>query len=254
MRTLQRDFLPEDLQQEIAAAGISGAISVQASQTVEETRWLLDLAARHEFIRGVVGWVPLIDSRVGETLADLAANPKLVGIRHVLQDEPDPFFMLGEDFNRGIRELKQFRLPYDLLVFERHLPQTIKFVDTHEDQVFIVDHLAKPRVKDGNLSPWEENIRQLAKRPHVYLKLSGLVTEADHHQWTAEQLKPYIETALAAFGPERTMFGSDWPVCLLASPYRRWADLVAAAIRPLALNEQERIWAGTASAAYNLAS
>lgn len=249
---LKRDFLPKDLKQEIAPAGVSGVVSVQASQTLEETRWLLELAAHEDFIRGVVGWAPLIEPEVDNVLAALRANPKLVGIRHILHDEPDPFYMLRKDFNEGIRQLKPLALPYDILIFERHLPQTIEFVDRHEGQVFIVDHLAKPRVKDRELSPWQTNIRELSKRPHLYCKLSGLVTEADYHHWTADQLKPYIDTVLSAFGPGRVMFGSDWPVCLVATKYKQWTDIVADAIRSLSESEQQRIWAGTAIEAYKL--
>ena len=252
MSAIKRDFLPKDLDAEMALAGISGAVSVQASQTLEETRWLLELAAHDEFLKGVVGWVPLVNHDVHETLVEMSANPKLVGIRHVLHDEPDDFYMLREDFNRGIDKLKLLGFPYDILIFERHLPQTIEFVDRHEGQVFIVDHLGKPRVKAGELSPWRENIRELAKRPNVYCKLSGLVTEADHQNWTADQLKPYIDTVIEQFGPRRLMFGSDWPVCLLAAGYKQWADTVAHAVSSLTPPEQERIWAGTAIEAYRL--
>lgn len=252
MSVIKRDFLPNDLEIEMAAAGVSGAVSVQASQTLEETRWLLKLAKENAFIKGVVGWAPLIEANVMERLAELKSNPKLVGIRHVLQDEPDDFYMLREDFNRGIRALKALGLPYDILIFERHLPQTIEFVDRHEEQVFVLDHLAKPRVKQRDLSPWKENIRELAKRPNVYCKLSGLATEADYQSWTPEQLKPYIETVLSAFGPRRTMFGSDWPVCLLAVRYKQWLDIVADAISSISASEQDWVWAGTATEAYRL--
>lgn len=253
MGILMRDFLPADLQKEIAPAGMSGVVSVQAIQTVAETRWLLELARRNNFIRGVVGWVPLIEPDVMELLHELAASPKLVAIRHVLQDEPDPMFMLRDDFNRGIRLLKDLELVYDILIFERHLPQTLSFVDRHEGQVFVIDHLAKPRVREGEISAWRENIRELAKRPNTYCKLSGLVTEAHYRTWTAEQLKPYIETILLSFGPARIMFGSDWPVCLLASGYKQWVDVVDAFIGSLSGDEQQRIWSGTAIEAYGLA-
>ncbi len=252
MTVIRRDFLPNDLRAEMLSAGIDAAVSVQASQTLEETRWLLQLSAENDFIKGVVGWVPLIDANVDEGLAELKSRRKLVGIRHVLHDEPDDFYMLRDDFNRGIDKLKPFGLPYDILIFERHLPQTIEFVDRHEGQVFIVDHLAKPRVKASELSPWRENLHELAKRPNVYCKLSGLATEADYRDWTAGQLKPYIDTVLAAFGPARIMFGSDWPVCLLAAGYKQWVDLVANATSSLSQSDQQRIWAETAVEAYRL--
>jgi L-fuconolactonase len=252
MGTLRRDFLPPALQPILASAGISGTVAVQARQTVEETRWLLALSAQYNFIRGVVGWVPLLASNVGEILADLSSHIRLRGVRHVLHDEADPFYMLQEDFQRGIRELKRYGLAYDLLIFERHLPQTIRFVDAHPDQVFIVDHLAKPRVKAHELSPWRENIRELARRPNVYCKISGLITEADQQRWKPEDLEPYLQTVLAAFGPKRLLFGSDWPVCLLAGQYQQWVTVVEHLVSRLSPTEQEWVWSCTAQLAYRL--
>jgi L-fuconolactonase len=252
MAVLRRDFGPEDLRKEIAGAGVDGVISVQARQTVEETRWLLDLAAKNDFIRGVVGWVPLVDDTVGAWLEKFAKHPKLKSVRHVIQDEPDEHFILRDDFNRGIRELKRFKLRYDILVFERHLPNTIEFVDEHPNQVFILDHMAKPRIKAGIVEPWRQNLCTLARRPNVYCKLSGVVTEADWNAWTPEQLRPYFDTALHAFGPKRLMFGSDWPVCLVASDYARWVRTVREWAAPLSPAEQDRIFGGTAIEAYGL--
>jgi L-fuconolactonase len=173
-------------------------------------------------------------------------------IRHPIHDEPDDHFVLREDFNRGIAALKRFDLRYDLLVFEKHLPQTIQFVDRHPDQIFIVDHVAKPRIRDRVLSPWRENIRELARRSNVYCKVSGMVTEAEWHTWSEEDLSPYIETVVEAFTPKRIMFGSDWPVVSLASSYRRWIETVRAAIAQLSTTERERILGGTAIDAYGL--
>jgi L-fuconolactonase len=252
MSTIRRDFLPENLQEVIADAGVSGVISVQARQTLEETSWLLELAGQHEFVRGVVGWAPLIKPNVSEILEPLAANRKLRAIRHVLQDETDDSYMLGDDFNCGIRALRPLGLVYDILVFERHLPQTIDFVDRHPNQIFVVDHLAKPRVKYREISLWRERIHELARRPNVYCKISGLATEADYTGWTEEQLRPYMETVLQAFGPRRTMFGSDWPVCLVAVEYRDWVRIVGDAVSGLSPSEQERFWSGTAAEAYGL--
>lgn len=251
-QVLRKDFLPGDLEPELAAAGITGTISVQARQSLEETRWLLALADRHHFIHGVVGWAPLTEANVGATLERLAAHPKLRAIRHVLHDEVDERYILREDFNRGVAELKRFDLAYDILIFERHLPRTIEFVDRHPDQIFIVDHMAKPRVRDGSVSPWRENMRELAKRPHVYCKISGLATEADHVNWSEAQLAPYMDSVLSAFGPKRVLFGSDWPVCLLAIGYCRWAEIVARFVDRLPEGEQERIWSATAREAYRL--
>lgn len=249
---LRRNFLPADFEPELAAAGVSGSMAVQARQSMEETRWLLELAGRHDFIRGVVGWVPLTQTNAGAALEGLAANPKLRAIRHVLHDETDEHYILREDFNRGIAELKRFDLAYDILIFERHLPQTIAFVDRHPKQIFVLDHLAKPRVRDGLISPWRENMRELAKRPHVYCKLSGLTTEADHLGWSERQLTPYMDLVLEVFGPKRVLFGSDWPVCLLATGYGRWVDIVAGRLDGLSDGEQERVWTATAREAYKL--
>jgi L-fuconolactonase len=251
-RDLRRDFMPVDLQREIEAVGIEGVVSVQARQTLEESRWLLELADQHDFIRGVVGWAPLISATVADDLAPLAEHPKLKAVRHVLQDEPDPDYMLGDDFDAGITALAEFNLVYDILIFERHLPQAIELVDRHPDQIFVLDHLAKPRVREALLSPWRENIRQLAQRPNVYCKLSGLATEADHNVWTREQLLPYLEVTLAAFGPERLMFGSDWPVCLLAVDYGRWHQIVREFCAPLSSEEYRRVFGETAIEAYGL--
>lgn len=251
MGVIRRDFLPEHLEQEIARAGVDGSIAVQAG-TVSETEWLLELANQWNFIRGVVGWVPLIDPNVEITLERLAANPKLRGLRHIVQDEPDPHYILRDDFNAGIRKMARFGLVYDILIFERHLLQSIQFVDRHPNQVFVLDHVAKPRIKTGEISPWRENIRELARRQNVYCKISGMVTEADWVRWTPEQMKPYLEEVLEAFGPRRLMFGSDWPVCLLASPYSKWVTLMESTVRRLSISEQESIWSGTAIEAYGL--
>jgi L-fuconolactonase len=252
MAAIRRDFLPEHLRAEIAPAKVDGVISVQARQSIVETEWLLELAARNEFIRGVVGWVELVSPRVRADLERLAAHPKLRSVRHVVQGEPDPGFILRPDFNNGIRELRGLGLRYDILIVERQLPQTIEFVDRHPEQVFILDHIAKPCIGANELSPWRENIRELARRPNVFCKISGMVTESDYRQWTAAQLRPYFETVLEVFGPRRLMFGSDWPVCLVACGYARWAALVREWIAPLSSAEQARIMGETAAAAYGL--
>lgn len=252
MRAIRRDFLPGHLRAEIAAAGVDGVVSVQARQSLAETQWLLDLAAENDFIKGVAGWVELVSPNVGAELERFAANPKLKSVRHVVQGEPDADFILRDDFNHGIRELQKFSLAYDILIFERHLPQTIRFVDAHPNQVFVLDHVAKPRIKDGVLEPWNNNIRELARRPNVYCKISGMVTEADYKTWTEAQLRPYFEAVLGAFGPKRLMFGSDWPVCLVACDYVSWHKLVSGWISKLSPGEQARILGGTAIEAYRL--
>jgi L-fuconolactonase len=252
MPILRRDYLLGDLDAVTRAAGVTGTIAVQARQTVEETEWLSQIAAKSDLIRAVVGWAPLVDAAAGIILERLASLPKVKGVRHVLHDERDDFYMLREDFNRGITLLKEFELRYDLLIFENHLPQTIEFVDRHPGQIFIVDHVAKPRIKDRKISPWRENLRELSRRENVYCKVSGMVTEADWQEWTDDDLKVYFATVLDTFGPARLMFGSDWPVLTLASSYERWLQLVKRAISALSRDEQRRVLSGTAVAAYGL--
>ncbi len=252
MGMLRHDFLIDDLNKVMREADIDGVVTVQARQMLEETEWLLGLAERNDFIQGVVGWVPLVEEGVRDRLEKLSIRTKLKAVRHVLHDEPDAFYMLREDFNRGVAHLKDFNLCYDILIFERHLHQTIEFVDRHPQQVFIVDHIAKPRIKDGTLSPWRENIIELARRENVYCKLSGMVTEAKWTDWTEEDLRPYFEIAIEAFGPARLMFGSDWPVVLVASSYQRWAETVQRAIAGLSVDEQAQVFSGTAKEAYQL--
>jgi len=192
MAILKRDFLPADLAGETAEMGIDGVVSVQARQTVGETQWLLDLADQNAFIKGVVGWLPLVSANVKSDLARFASRPKLKAVRHVLQDEPGDNYMLRDDFDRGIGMLKEFGLRYDILIFERHLTQSIKLVDRHPELTFILDHIAKPRIRENVLSPWRENMRELARRPNVYCKLSGMATEADHKAWSPGQLLSLI--------------------------------------------------------------
>ena len=254
MRVIRRDFLPQDLEPLMHHFDIEGTVAVQARGTLEETAWLLDLAEKHPLIRGVVGWVPLTEGAgVKRSLEKFAGKPKLRGVRHVVQDEPDPRYILRPDFNEGVKALREFGLRYDILIFERHLPAAIEFVDRHPNQTFILDHVAKPRIKDGVLAPWDRNMRELAKRQNVYCKLSGMVTEADPQRWTPEILQPYIDVALAAFGPRRLMYGSDWPVMLLAgNDYARWYRTVTVAIEKLSPAEQARIMGGTAAEAYGI--
>jgi L-fuconolactonase len=252
MSALQADFLPADLKEELDLAAIDGAVSVQARQTVQETEWLLDLAEEHNFIKGVVGWVPLASPEVRKTLDTLQERPKLKGIRHIVQDEPDDEFILRDDFNAGVSTLAEYDLMYDILIYERHLPQTIEFVDRHPNQRFVLDHLAKPRAKERAIEPWRTHIQRLAQRENVFCKLSGLVTEADWQGWTYEQLCVYLDTVVEAFGAQRVMFGSDWPVCLLAASYAKWYEVVAQFCNRLSIDEQNNVYGGTAIEAYGL--
>ncbi len=252
MSSLRKDYLVGDLNSVTQAAGVTGTIVVQARQMVEETEWLSQIAAKSDLIRGVVGWAPLVNAAVGPLLERFASLPKVKAVRHVLHDEHDDFYMLRDDFNRGISYLMRVGLRYDLLIFERHLAPTIEFVDRHPDQIFIVDHIAKPRIREQQISPWRENLSELARRDNVYCKISGMVTEADWHSWTDDSLKAYFEIALEAFGPARLMFGSDWPVLTLASSYALWLQTVKRAIAQLSLNEQRQVLCRTAIKAYGL--
>lgn len=252
MQSIRTDFLPGKLEQTIRASGVDGVVSVQARQTVGETDWLISLAHNNPFIKGVVGWLPLQDDNIAEYLEKYHDERLLKGVRHVIQGEPDPGFILGDAFNRGIALLKRYDLVYDLLVVERQLPQTIRFVDRHPDQLFVLDHVAKPLIGRGELSPWKENILELAKRPNVSCKISGMATEADYQTWTPRQHHPYFEVVLEAFGPDRLLFGSDWPVCLVAVTYSNWVELVTKEISGLSETEQEKIMGGNAIRIYQL--
>jgi L-fuconolactonase len=252
MEGIRKDFLIPQLQTVTQMAGVTGTIAVQARQTIEETEWLLKLAAITPLIRGVVGWAALVEDKVEIQLSQFSQDRKLRALRHVLHDEPNEFYMLREDFNRGISRLKDFGLVYDILIFERHIPQTIEFVDRHPSQIFVVDHLAKPQIKRHIFSPWNMGILELARRGNVYCKVSGMVTEADWEIWTEADLRPYFDMVLNAFGPKRLMFGSDWPVIEAACEYVRWARMVKEWISELSAAERSEIMAGTAKRAYSL--
>ena len=252
MKALRRSFEPADLKAAIAPVGVEAVVSVQARQSVEENDFLLAHASKNAFIRGVVGWVPLMEEGVENVLEHFKAHDKFKGVRHVVQDEPDVNFILREDLNRGVAQLKKFGLVYDILIFERQLKPSIQFVDKHPEQVFVLDHVAKPKIKAGELEPWAADIREMAKRPNVYCKISGMVTEADWEKWTPETMRPYLNTVLEAFGPRRLMFGSDWPVMLVACPYAHWWQVVNAAIAGLSESERDRILGLTAVEAYKL--
>ena len=252
MKVIRKDFFPENLKTTVQEAVVDGVISVQARQCVEETDWLIGMAHQYEFIKGVVGWLPLIQDDVEEYLVKYANEKILKGVRHVIQGEPDPEFMLRKDFNNGISLLKKYSLVYDILIVERQLPDTIRFVDQHPEQVFVLDHIAKPFIGRNELSPWKENIQELAKRENVNCKISGMVTEADYQKWTPSQLLPYFEVILEAFGPDRLLFGSDWPVCLVATSYKNWMGLVRKSIAQLSESEKANIMGENAIRLYQL--
>jgi L-fuconolactonase len=253
MSVLRRDYLPADLAPHLAAARIDGVVAVQAQQTVDETRWLLSLADHHPEIRGVVGWAPLVAEDVELVLTDLADHPRLAGIRHILHDEPDDRYMLRDDFNRGVARLAGYGLVYDILIVAKHLPATLEFVDRHPRQPFVVDHIAKPTIAHERFDEaWARHLRALAERPHVYCKLSGVVTEVRDATWTSALLAPYVETALDAFGASRVLFGTDWPVCLLRSDYESWVDTGAGFIARLSDAERQAIMGDNAVRVYGL--
>jgi|SRR5579864_145955 len=226
MTAIRRDFLPEDLEPQLVDNEFQGSIAVQVRQTLEETRWLLELADRSSKILGVVGWVDLLSPDVRSQLSEFTSNPKLVGIRHIVQSEPDDRFLLRQDFLRGIALLEEFDLTYDILIYTKHLPVAAEFVERFPRQRFVLDHLAKPAIKIQEVESWTAGIRRLASFPNVSCKLSGLVTEADWQHWKPEEITPYLDIAFATFGASRLMIGSDWPVCLVAGSYSRTMDVL----------------------------
>lgn len=241
MAPLKRNFLPADLKPLLAAEGFDGSIAVQARQDLEETLWLLQLAAENEFIKGVVGWVDLCSPDVGADLDRLARHPKFVGARHILQAEPDQQFMLRVDFKRGIRMLHDHGLTYDLLLYPRHLPVAVKLVEQFPEQRFVLDHIAKPLIADGLIEPWDRDIRELAKFENVWCKVSGMVTEASWKEWEPADFRPYLDVVFEAFGPRRLMIGSDWPVCTLAADYAATMGIVREYVGQVDAVEQEGI-------------
>jgi L-fuconolactonase len=245
MRALQRDFLPEHLKPLLDAAGVDRTIAVQASQTLDETQWLLELADAHSWISGVIGWVDLQSDAVDAQLETIAGRPKLLGIRHVVQAEA-PGFLEGHAFRRGVARLERHGLTYDVLIYARQLAEAADFARALPDGRFVVDHLAKPDIRGGGFDAWRTGLAALAGLPHVWCKLSGLVTEADWRAWTPEQLRPYIDTAVELFGPDRLMFGSDWPVCTVAAGYARTLAVVEEALDACSAAERARIFGGTA--------
>jgi L-fucono-1,5-lactonase len=247
MVAIRRDFLPEDLEPELERDDFQGSIAVQVRQTLEETRWLLELANRSSKILGVVGWVDLRSPDLRSQLSEFTRNPKLVGIRHIVQSEPDDHFLLRQDFLRGITSLEEFGLAYDILIYTKHLPVAAEFVERFPKQRFVLDHLAKPAIKSQEVESWAAGVRRLAALPNVLCKLSGMVTEADWQHWKPEDITPYLDIAFEAFGASRLMIGSDWPVCLVAGSYNRTIDVVKgylkhspAEIREAVLGENAR--------------
>jgi L-fuconolactonase len=241
MAALRRDYLPADLTPLLDGLGFDGSITVQARQVIEETEWLLRLAETESRILGVVGWLDLCSPGLPDQLERYSTHPKLVGARHLVHDEPDDRFMLRPEFRRGIGMLAEAELAYDLLLRPHHLPVALELVDEFEDQLFVLDHIAKPQIRDHVVSGWSEDVTRLAERPNVFCKLSGLVTEADWAAWRSSDFRPYLDVVLEAFGAERLMIGSDWPVCTLAGDYGAAMRLVIDYVGALSADEQAGI-------------
>ncbi len=252
MSAIRRDFLPQDLQPLLKTAGFDASIAVQAAQTSEETNFLLDLANKYPFIAGVVGWADLQAPDAEEKLTRISENKKLVGVRHVVQSEPDINFLLRPAFMKGIRLLEKFDLTYDILIYPKHLPVTARFVEQFPDQKFVLDHLAKPLIKDRILQPWTADIWALAAFENVSCKLSGMVTEADWKNWKKDDFIPYLDVVFEAFGVNRLMIGSDWPVCTIAGNYAEVMEIVQEYIKSLSKDEQKLIMGGNAARFYGV--
>jgi L-fuconolactonase len=252
MGILKKDFLPKDLETELQLEEFDGSIAVQARQTYEETKWLLQLAESNNFIKGVVGWVELCSPDIRSRLVELASFPKFAGVRHVVHDEPDNDFILRKDFQNGIGCLKEFNLSYDILILPRHLKNTIQIVKQFPEQTFILDHIAKPNIREKFLSPWKEDIRQLAMFHNVFCKLSGMVTEADWANWKDIDFKIYLDVIVEAFGTNRLMIGSDWPVCMIAGSYSNVMGIVKNYFSGFPETEKKQVMGLNALRAYNI--
>ena len=242
MEILRKDYLPGDLAPQIEASGVEATVVVQARQKIEETAWLLELADKYDFIKGVVGWVDLRSGELESQLEKFASHPKLVGVRHVIHDEPDDDFMLQEDFLRGVEKLSSYGLTYDLLLFPKHLLYAIDLVKLFPEQRFVLDHISKPLIKFERIDPWNEDIAKLAALPNVWCKVSGMVTEADLDNWKYEDFLPYLDVVYKGFGPDRLMLGSDWPVCRLGGEYREIMEIPKKYFADLDPKEKEKIF------------
>ena len=251
MHKIKKDFLPEDLAPLLLDNQFLGCVAVQADQVEEETKFLLGLAKEYDFIKGVVGWVNLLDENVSERLNYFSPEKKLKGFRHVVQGEADGF-MLRKDFRHGIAALKEYGYTYDILVFHHQLPDAINLVNHFPDQPFVLDHIAKPDFKTGNIKKWKEDIKELAKAENVLCKVSGMVTEAHWHSWSPDDLKPCLDVVFENFTADRLMFGSDWPVCNVAASYREVVNIVQDYVAQLSQDEQDMVWFKNAQAFYSL--
>ena len=251
-RPICRDFLPGDLAPLLQAAGVERSVFVQTQHNVEENRWILTLAEQHPFIAGVVGWIDLASPDCERQLEEFAAHPKFVGVRHVVQDEPDDDFIIRPEFLRGLAVLERLDVPYDLLFYVRHLRHAATLAARLPDLRLVINHLAKPQIKAGEIDAWRSDLAAAARHPNVWCKLSGMVTEADWQAWRPADLKPYVQAALELFGPQRLMYGSDWPVSVLAGTYQQVFDALGEALGPISADERAQIFGGTAAEFYRL--
>jgi len=252
MAVIRRDFLPGDLKKVYDENDVDGCVAVQADQTIAETDFLLNLANENNFIMGVVGWVDLRSKDVDPVLEKYHSEKKIKGWRHIVQGEPDHNFLMRPDFLRGVSYLEKYGYVYDILIFPHQLGATLEFVKQFPHQKFIIDHIAKPYIKDGFFDGWAVLMKEIAKHPNVHCKLSGMITEADYNHWTSQQIIPYMDWVLSSFGPDRIMYGSDWPVCLVAGNYGQVKKLVTDFIDALSDEEQKAIMGGNAVAFYGL--
>jgi len=252
MKVIQKDFLPNHLEPQLKQSGIDGCIAVQASQSEDETLFLLDLADKNDFIKGVVGWIDFKSGDIQSRLGKFARYKKLKGFRHVVQSEPDDEFLLGAEFCRGISLLENYRLSYDLLIKPHQLKTAIRFVEKFPNQLFVIDHLAKPFIKDKIIGDWKKEIQLIGQFENVSCKISGMVTEADWTNWKTIDFRPYIDQVIGSFGTDRVMFGSDWPVCLLAASYEQVCEVVEKNTSHLSLKEKKSLWGMNAHNFYDL--
>lgn len=252
MSCLKRDMLPPDLRPLLEKTGFQGTVAVQARQNVEETEWLLDLSDEHDFIKAVVGWVDLRSPEAEEQLKKFSRHPGLKAVRHVVHDEPDDQFMLKPKFLRGLRLLARFGLAYDLLLFPKHIPVAVEVVKQFPDQKFVLDHIGKPNIKDRTFFPWDREIKILASFPKVFCKLSGMVTEAAWNEWKYDDFVPAMDRVLDAFGPDRVMIGSDWPVCTLSGTYEETMDIVINYLGKFSSEIQDKVLGENAAFFYEI--
>jgi L-fuconolactonase len=251
MKIIRRDFPPNDLFPLLEEAQIDGTVAVQADETWRETEYLLDLTSQYPWIKAVVGWVDIGNPKLGDYLDIASESPKLKGFREILQSRK-PDYMLRSEFIKGIHELGKRGFTYDILIFPEHLDASLQLVSKCPNQPFVIDHLAKPKIKTGEWKEWRKKMALLAERELVYCKLSGMITEADLKKWTYEEILPYMEIALELFGPQKLMYGSDWPVCLIAGEYERVWEAINRFTDALSAGEKERILGGTAKEFYRI--